>query len=243
MKAAAVDGLLSIGEVIDLLKSDFADVSVSKIRFLESEQLLTPVRTSGGYRKFSQADVERLRYILRAQRERYLPLKVIRDELDAIDRGLQPTTSDTQSVRVPRALVVAGAANVEDDDAPGATLRLTREELLRESGLSESLLQTIEQYGLVEVQDDGHYDIHALRVCACAYELTEFGIEARHLRQFKVAADREVGLVSAAVTPYLKRSNPGSRPRAHDMAREVAGLILRLHASLLQSGLNAHLDE
>jgi len=243
MKAAAVDGLLSIGEVIDSLRSEFPDVSVSKIRFLESEQLLTPVRTSSGYRKFSQAHVERLRYILRAQRERYLPLKVIREELEAIDRGLQPTTGEARAVRVPRALVVAGGVQSDDDDVHGATLRLTRDELLRESGLSEALLQTIEQYGLVQKQDDGHYDIHALRVCACAFELTEFGIEARHLRQFKVAADREVGLVSAAVTPYMKKSNPGSRPRAHDMAREVASLILRLHASLLQSGLNAHLED
>lgn len=242
MKALALDGLLNIGEVIESLRPEFPDVSVSKIRFLETEQLLTPIRTAGGYRKFSQADVERLRYILRAQRERYLPLKVIRDELDAIDRGLQPA-SEGNGVRVPRALVVAGGTDSDDDDHRGTTLRLTRDELLRESGLSEELLQTIEQYGLVQIQDDGHYDIHALRVCACAFELTEFGIEARHLRQFKVAADREIGLVSAAVTPYLKRGNSGGRPRAHDMAREVAGLVLRLHASLLQSGLNAHLED
>jgi len=238
MKAAAADGLLSIGDVLQALRDDFPDVSISKIRFLESEQLVTPVRTSSGYRKFSQADVERLRYILQAQRERYLPLRVIREELDAIDRGLQPTTSQVRTLRVPRALVAA--PDGEGDHA--TTVKLTREELLRESGLSDSVLSTIEQYGLVAAQVSGHYDIHALRVCACAFELTEFGIEPRHLRQFKVAADREVGLVSAAVAPYLKRTDAESRPRAHDMAREVASLVLRLHSSLLQTGLNEQLD-
>ena len=241
MKAARLEGLHGIGDVLNALREEFPDISVSKVRFLESEQLLTPVRTPGGYRKFSEGDLERLRYILRAQRDRYLPLRVIREELDAIDRGLQPAAAGEPAVRVPRALVLAPAIG---DDAGDATtgLRVTREELLRDTGIEESLLRTIEQYRLVESDDDGYFDVHALRICHCAQELTSYGIEPRHLRQFKVAADREVGLVSAAVTPYLRRPGSHSRSRAQDMAREVAALVLRLHSSVLQSGLRESID-
>lgn len=241
VNVARLDGLLGIGEVLQALREEFPDISVSKVRFLESEQLLTPVRTPGGYRKFSQADVERLRYILCAQRDRYLPLRVIRDELDAIDRGLQPTVADTAAVRVPRALVVAADAREAESDVHSG-LRVTREELLRDTGIDERLLQTIEQYGLIAVDDDGYFDVHALRICHCAQELTSYGIEPRHLRQFKVAADREAGLVTAAVTPHLRRPGADSRARAQDMAREVAALVLLLHSSLLQSALRDSVD-
>lgn len=239
MRAAAADGLLSIGEVLEILRGDFQDVSVSKIRFLESEELITPVRTSSGYRKFSHADVERLRYILQAQRDRYLPLKVIRTELEAMDRGLEPVRGDASQLRVPRALVSAAA----DGDMVGAErLQLTREELCRESGISDDLLGRIEQYGLVSPGERGFYDVYALRICTSAHELTEYGIEPRHLRSFKVAADREIGLVGAVVTPYLHRRTPDSASRGHDLARELTGLVLRLHTNLVHRGLADHLD-
>jgi len=239
VRAAAADGLLSIGEVLEILQTDFADVSVSKIRFLESEDLITPVRTSSGYRKFSHADVERLRYILQAQRDRYLPLKVIRSELDAMDRGLEPVAGEGPQLRVPRALVAAA----EDPESAGAQqLQLTREELCRESGISDDLLQRIEQYDLVAVNDRGFYDVYALRICSGAHELTEYGIEPRHLRSFKVAADREIGLVGAVVTPYLRRRTPDSASRGHDLARELTSVVLRLHSSLVHRGLAEHLD-
>lgn len=239
MRAAAADGLLSIGEVLEQLRHEFPDVSVSKIRFLETEDLISPVRTPSGYRKFSHADVERLRYILQAQRDRYLPLKVIRTELDALDRGLEPSRTDDTVLRVPRAFVAAGRA----DTPPAAErLQLTRDELCRESGITDELLKRVEQYDIVQADSRGFYDVFALRICTSAQELMEFGIEPRHLRSFKVAADREIGLVSAVVTPYLRRRESDSQSRAHDMARELTAMVLSLHASLVHRGLKEHLD-
>ena len=239
MRAAAADGLLSIGEVLEILQGDFPDVSVSKIRFLEAEDLITPVRTASGYRKFSHADVDRLRYVLQAQRDRYLPLKVIRTELDAMDRGLAPATGDETVLRVPRAYMAA----VDESEPLGAhQLQLTREELCRESGISDELLQRIEQYDLVQPNDRGFYDVYALRICSSAHELTEYGIEPRHLRSFKVAADREIGLIGAVVTPYLRRRTPGSASHGHDLARELTSVVLTLHSSLVHRGLAEHLD-
>ena len=239
MRAAAADGLLSIGEVLEILQGDFPDVSVSKIRFLEAEDLITPVRTASGYRKFSHADVDRLRYVLQAQRDRYLPLKVIRTELDAMDRGLAPATGDETVLRVPRAYMAA----VDESEPLGARqLQLTREELCRESGISDELLQRIEQYDLVQPNDRGFYDVYALRICSSAHELTEYGIEPRHLRSFKVAADREIGLIGAVVTPYLRRRTPGSASHGHDLARELTSVVLTLHSSLVHRGLAEHLD-
>lgn len=243
MKPAAVDGLLGIGEVLDQLRHEFPDVSVSKIRFLETEELVMPLRTASGYRKFSHADVKRLRYVLNAQRERYLPLKVIREELDAMDRGLEPMNKESHGVRVPRALVTANPlGDFENTSTNQQQLRLTRDELCRESGINEELLKKLEQYDLVSSDDEGFFDIFALRICSCAFELTGFGIEPRHLRSFKVAADREIGLVEAVITPYLHRTAPGSHSRAQDLSREVASLALKLHASLIQTGLKSHLD-
>jgi DNA-binding transcriptional MerR regulator len=226
---------LSIGEVLGKLRGDFPDVTISKIRFLESEGLIEPQRTPSGYRKFTTADLERLRYVLLAQRDQYLPLKIIKENLDALDRGLQPAAS-AGSAPTPRLATVDGSL------APSAFLeqsemRLSRDELLSNSGLSEDQLVELESYGLIEIKGR-HYDGDALTVAKVVAEIAAFGIEGRHLRAFKTAADREVGLVEQVITPLLRQKNPESKARAQEVSREIASLSVRLHSALVRSGLN-----
>lgn len=226
---------LSIGEVLAKLRGDFPDVTISKIRFLESEGLIEPQRTPSGYRKFTTSDLERLRYVLLAQRDQYLPLKVIKDNLDALDRGLEPASAPggAPSPRLaPIDTAIAPSAFIEQSD-----LRLSREELLRSSGLQEEQLVELESYGLVVLRGR-HYDGDALTVAKVVAELGSFGIEGRHLRAYKTAADREVGLVEQVITPLLRQKNPDSKARAEEVSREIASLSVRLHAALIRAGLH-----
>ena len=194
--ALPASSLMSIGEVLARLRPEFPDVTISKIRFLESEGLVEPARTPSGYRKFSHADVARLRYVLATQRDHYLPLRVIREHLDAIDRGLEPPAAPGEKPRVPRSA---------DDDLPGpralagaVELRLSRAELAEAAGLDAELLDQVEAFGLLapvrgSARGDapGWYDADALVVATAVAELTAYGLEPRHLRSFRTAADRE----------------------------------------------------
>lgn len=226
---------LSIGEVLSKLRSDFPDITISKIRFLESEGLIEPQRTPSGYRKFTTPDLERLRYVLLAQRDQYLPLKVIKENLDALDRGLEPAKSPGGAA-APRMVPVDTAVN-PSAFAEQSDLRLSREELLTSSGINEEQLAELESYGLVQ-QRGRHFDGDALMIAKVVGELAAFGIEGRHLRAFKAASDREVGLVEQVITPLLRQKNSDSKARAEEVAREIASLSIRLHASLVRAGLH-----
>ena len=226
---------LSIGEVLSKLRGEFSDITISKIRFLESEGLIDPQRTPSGYRKFTNVDLERLRYVLAAQRDQYLPLRVIKENLDALDRGLTPSATPG-SPAAPR------LATVDGEFAPSnfihdSQLRLSREEFLQSSGLLEAQLTQIESFGLIEMKGR-YYDADALSVARAVAEMSSFGIEARHLRSFKTAADREVGLVEQVITPLLRQKNPEAQARAEEVQRELASLSIRLHAALVASGLH-----
>jgi len=238
---ASSRGLMGIGDVLAILRPDFDDVTISKIRFLESEGLINPQRTASGYRKFSHADLERLRYILACQRDQYLPLKVIRDNLDAIDRGLEPSAAGG-GPRVPRALASTdGLPSSESFRPSSAEVRLSRKELLAESQLDEELLSQVEGYGLI-TKRGAHYDADALAVASTVAEMAAFGIEPRHMRTFKIAADREVGLVEQVVNPMLRQRDPESQQRADDAIRQLAALSVRLHSALVKAGLAAELS-
>ena len=240
MTAVASRGLMGIGDVLAVLRPDFPDVTISKIRFLESEGLVQPERTSSGYRKFGHADVERLRYVLACQRDQYLPLKVIRDHLEAIDRGLEPSEG-IEGPRVPRALVSTDGMPSSDSFRPAASeVRLSRGEILEASGLDDALLTQLEGFGLI-IKRGQHYDGEALTVASTVAEMSAFGIEPRHLRTFKVAADREVGLVEQVVTPLLRQRDPEGQQRADDAIRQLASLSVRLHAALVKAGLASEL--
>ena len=232
---------LSIGEVLASLRPDFADITISKIRFLEAEGLVEPERTSSGYRKFSREDVARLRYVLSAQRDHYLPLRVIKEHLEAIDRGLEPPALGSGAgPKVPRALVMAEGMPGPDAFLPDVSeIRLSKRELLDAAGLDAERLETLEQYGLLgPIPGTSHYDGNALGVAKTVAEMARFGIEARHLRPFKAAADREIGLVEQVVMPLVRQRGPEARARADEVTRELAALSVKLHASLVRAGLS-----
>ncbi|RAG80750.1 MerR family transcriptional regulator [Streptacidiphilus pinicola] len=229
--------LLSIGAVLTELQAEFPEVTISKIRFLEAERLVEPQRTPSGYRKFSDADVERLAYVLRMQRDHYLPLRVIREHLAALDRGENPPALPGPAGAAEEPLDVTAAIT------PGPSLsgpRLGRAELLAAAGISEQQLSDWESYGLVGADADGGFDGEMLQVARLVAELGRFGLEPRHLRAVKAAADREIGLVEQIVAPLRRHRNPQTRAHAAAMARELANLSVRLHAALVQAGLRAH---
>ena len=237
---AAPDGgrHLSIGEVLAQLRDEFPDVTISKIRFLEAEGLIEPERTPSGYRKFSREDVARLRYVLSAQRDQYLPLRVIKAHLEAIDRGLEPPDSPGSGPQVPRALVAAdGLPGPDTFGRDTSELRLSRDELIDAASIEPAQLSQLEQFGLVAARPGGFYDGDALVIAKTVAEMSRFGLEPRHLRAFRAAADREVGLVEQVVAPLVRQRNPEARGRAEEVARELAALSVKLHATLVRSGL------
>ncbi|MFE7840863.1 MerR family transcriptional regulator [Streptomyces sp. NPDC057474] len=237
--AAADSGLMSIGTVLNALREEFPEVTISKIRFLESEGLIEPQRTPSGYRKFSAEDVERLGHVLRMQRDHYLPLKVIREYLEALERG--------EDVRLPSVGRQRDVGDVErlselfgEPEEPTAA-RIGRGELVAGAGIEEEQLTEWESYGLVASLPDGSFDAEALTVATLVVELGRFGIEPRHLRVMRAAADREAGLVDQVVAPLRRHRNPQTRAHAEDRTRELAGLTVKLHAALVQSALGVRL--
>ncbi len=228
--------LLSIGAVLAFLRDDFPEVTISKIRFLEAEGLVEPRRTPSGYRKFGTADVERLAYVLRMQRDHYLPLRVIREHLDAIERGEAPPALPAAEAR-PGPMEEADRELVAASGACASGVRLGRAELLAAAGAQERDLLEWESYGLVLAGPDGGYDAETLQIARLVAELGRFGLEPRHLRQVKAAADREIALVDQVVAPLRRHRNPQTRAHAETTARELATLAVRLHATMVQAGL------
>lgn len=240
--ASAPDGSarLTIGQVLDLLRPDFPNLTIPKIRFWESEGLIKPERTPSGYRKFSQADVDRLRYVMTMKRDHYLPLTVIREHLDAMDRGLEPPPIDPVVPTVPVVQLAADGLPSRESFTRTDSVRLSRKELLKIAEISEETLQQLEQFGLIAPRTGtAHYDTDALVIARTAKELAEFGLEPRHLRAFKAAADREVGMVEQVVAPLRRSRDAGAAARAEETAAELAALSLRLHATLVKSGLRS----
>ena len=266
---------LSIGEVLALLRPEFTDLTISKIRFLESQGLLDPERTPSGYRKFYEPDVERLRWILRQQREQYLPLKVIKGRL-GIDDGDEgggvalaeaPSMTDGEDIAAP-----ASSAPVASTPAPPATpamsparpappvpspvadmvnplqvvhtgVSMTLEELAAACGLSPAELGELQRYGLIAGRPVGgttYFDEESLIVANLAAGFMRFGVEARHLRMYKTAAEREAGFFEQLVMPMLKQRNPKARRQAVDTLVELGKLGQGLRAAMLRMALKDH---
>ena len=203
MSAEPARAYFGIGEVIAQLRAEFPDISVSKIRFLEAEGLIQPARSPSGYRKFGPADVDRLRYILTAQRDRYLPLRVIKDQLDA------------------------------DQPAAGP---LTRRELLDAAGIDERSLAELEEFGLVR-RSGRQYAPEAVEAVRAIIALGRYGVQARHLRVLRASVERETALIEQVVAPVLRQRSPGARDRAATSARDIAALVLTVHAALIEMTL------
>ncbi|MGV1005237.1 MAG: MerR family transcriptional regulator [Candidatus Nanopelagicales bacterium] len=235
--AAATDGLLSIGEVLHSLHADFPDVTITKIRFLEDKGLVEPSRTPSGYRKFSRADLERLRYVLRMQRDHYLPLKVIKEHLAALDRGESPEPlgpADDLAQAAPRSLVEVSAGGADSGE-----VRLSRKDLLEQAAITNEVLRELESHGLVSTNGGGSfYDRADLQIAQLVAKLAEFGYGPRHLRPFQLAAQREVSLIEQVVKPVSRGHHPDSAARAEETANAIAALGMRLHAVLVKKEMD-----
>jgi DNA-binding transcriptional MerR regulator len=219
MSAQPARAYLGIGEVLARLRPEFPDVSVSKIRFLESEGLIEPARSPSRYRKFDEADVERLRYILTAQRDHYLPLRVIKERLLPPDGGAAPARRSPP-------LGAAGKGNGS----------LSRRELLTAVGIEEKQLAELETFGLVR-RVGRVYGRDALQVASAAAVLGRYGVEARHLRAVRAAVEREMSFIEQVVAPTLRQRNPEAIQQAGRTAREIAAVTMRLHGALIEAAL------
>jgi DNA-binding transcriptional MerR regulator len=219
--SAPSPSLLSIGQVLARLNPEFPELTPSKLRFLEERELVSPSRTESGYRKFSPSDLERLRFILAMQRDHYLPLKVIRGYLAELDAGRTPS-------------LPGGAAN--SPSMLSSERRWSRDELIREAGANAMLLNDAITASLIMPTDLFGED--ALAVMRSLVELQRSGIEPRHLRGFRAAAERELGLIESALIPVSRRKDASSRAKAAELAREIAGQLEIVRSSLIRSALS-----
>ena len=242
---------LSIGEVLSLLKEEFPDVTISKIRFLESQGLLDPERTPSGYRKFYDTDVERLRWILRQQREHFLPLKVIKgrlrgggDEVDDTDDGAVADAEAHGSSRLTRVPIpTAGEAAPLSVSQTGTSMTLA--ELASASGLEDTDLRELERYGLLsgrKVASAVYYDEEALDVAVLAAGFMKYGVEARHLRMYKMTGEREASFFEQVVMPMLKQRNPQARAQASEALSELIQLGHGLRAAMVRQSLRQYFE-
>src|SRR5881628_2460714 len=209
---------MSIGEVLVMLKTEFRDVTISKIRFLEGEGLIDPERTPSGYRKFYDNDIDRLRTILRMQRDEYLPLKVIKERLE----------------------------NKEDESAPDRPAAApVEEELAVATGVDKNRIRELESFGLIRahgLNGDKYFDGDDFIVLSIAKDFFKYGIEARHLTMYRHFADREATFFESIVLPMLRQKNPDARRLAADNLSELAGLSRKLKQALLRSNLRQYLQ-
>lgn len=249
----------SIGEVLGLLLEEFPDITISKIRFLESQGLIEPERSASGYRKFSDTEIERLRFILREQRERYLPLKVIRTRLegDTSDGAERPFDNSTpRGIRNVSTPSVHPAARKSIARAPAATARstakkrddtssLTRSELLNELLVSPALLKDLIASGLIKPRVVGDVELYSASdrdIVTVASKFLELGIDVRHLKGWKHSADREIALFEQRIVPLLRQRNPASRDNALVLLNELMDLGEQLRSALVAAGSRQYTD-
>ncbi len=218
---------MRISDVLAALRLEFPAVTNSKLRFLEEQGLIEPVRTPSGYRQYSPADLERLRYVLREQRDRYVPLKVIGEQLAALDAGVESEPVTPARLASSDGVVQLGAGSG----------RLTVEALAQESGVDVALVDELVRAGVLRPTPGGHFDPWAKDVVALAAALSEHGIDARHLRVFRAAADRQIDVVEQVVAPWRGQSTASARGRAGTVAAEVGELCTRLHTTLVRAGV------
>ena len=223
------NGPLTIGEVINLLREDFPDVSVSKVRFLESQGLVSPERSTSGYRLYDQSDLGRLRFVLQQQRDHFLPLKVIKSKLTMWERGEE-----------------GGGGDIEPSEVLGTEGEpLSRHELQRKSGLADQQLAELEEHGLLEAHEGLGglvYPGESLRVALEARRLLAQGLEPRHLRMLRLAAEREAELLRQLTAPLLRLNHSETRRRAEETMAVCAEAMAEIHRTILGTRLRQILE-
>ena len=221
----------TIGQVMKTLKPDFPDLSISKIRFLESEGLLSPERAPSGYRKYSDSDVERLRYILTCQRDHFQPLRVIRDHLEMMDRGEEPPVSEapplpTENEGTPDPQPQPTGQGIVRTRGP---IRMNRRELIRASGITEAMLMELERHQLVRPKRGASYfGQEALVICVAARRLAAYGMDTRHMRAIRQAAEHEAGLIEQALIPHARHPEQASK-----IAAETTKVMMNSHNAMV----------
>jgi DNA-binding transcriptional MerR regulator len=218
---------LSIGEVLEAVKDDFPDISISKIRFLEAEGLITPERTPSGYRKFYQGDVRRLRYILSLQRDQFMPLKVIRERLAAVDSNGGPLTVTEAPAEAPQAA----------PETELTAVQLSIAELSDAAGLSSEQVKGLQDFGLLHGDEDRPYDENDLVVAKAAKKFFAYGVEPRHLRMYRQFAEREASFFEQIVSPVARKRDPEGQREAARSMRELLVLARQLREGVLRSNL------
>ncbi|MEW2221736.1 MerR family transcriptional regulator [Streptomyces sp. NPDC006990] len=231
-------GPMSIGAVLTELRAEFPELTVAGIRFLEAEGLVEPVRSPSGGRRFRDADVARLGQVLRLQRDHCLSLRAIREHLGVPGRGASPSVSP---VAVPCGAEAGRASASEPGPAPAVSaVRTRRPELLGSAGVREEELAEWEEYGLLGPTADGTYRLADVAVAGLVARLGRHGVEARHLRSVKAAADRQLALAEQRVAPLRRHPDQRTRSAAESTAEELADLSVRLYGAFMASG--AHPD-
>ncbi|MBV7295511.1 MerR family transcriptional regulator [Corynebacterium sp. TAE3-ERU12] len=219
---------MTIGAVLKELKQDFPEISVSKIRFLETEELVFPARSKSGYRKYSPADIDRLRYILTLQRDHYMPLKVIREQLDSMD----------EAAGAGNGLATVTPLVSAEQFRPAAPVRLSSAELAAEAGVDEDFIVELERVGILRADTLGEYDADSAVVAHTAAQLRDYGIDSRHLRSVLNAANREAGLITRAAAPTARSRKENAVQKAEEMSREMTALMVSLHGVLVKREVN-----
>ncbi len=227
---------LTIGAVCKALAQEFPDISISKIRYLEDQKLLTPRRTPGGYRLYTQGDVARLRTILRMQRDEFLPLRVIRQELAAGRGGAGGVGSDTPPApgRVGREGARGWRPSVSVGQASGALYSL--DDVLEETKAEAKLVRELEEFGVVKGEMRGgvrYFDETEREIIAAVAELARYGVGGRNLRVFRSSADREANLLQQILAPALRSRNPERRKEAVEALENLAAVATHLKHLLL----------
>lgn len=222
---------MSIGEVLDSLKEEFADISISKIRFLEAEGLIDPERTGSGYRKFYDKEIERLKYILQLQRDHFMPLKVIRERLSEADINGGVLRSVVPAAPSGNGTAQTGAAQ----DMTGVSLSLN--ELCRAAGLTDEEFQGLVDFGVMVVRAEDTYDENDLLIAKAARKFFQFGVEPRHLRMYKQFADREADFFQRVVLPFARRKDAESQREASRSMHELMGLSRQMREGVLKTAL------
>ena len=221
---------LSIGEVLEALKADFPDVSISKIRFLEAEGLIAPERTPSGYRKFFDADLERLRYILQLQRDQFLPLKVIRERIDQIEANGAGFPSEVEAP----APATGKGKKKSAIEAPQTGVQMSRKELCSAAGISDGQLAGLEEFGVL-AKDGDAYNEDDLLIAKAAVKLFGYGVEPRHLRMYRQFAEREMSFFQQIVSPVAAKRDPEGQREAARSMRELVQLSRQLKEGVLRA--------
>ena len=211
---------LSIGQVLEMLRDEFPDLAHSKLHYLESEGLIMPDRTTAGYRKYSREDVDRLRFVLRAQRDRFWPLKVIKQHL--LEHGVDPEITSIASRPGPSSTLQA--------------VRLDRRGLAREAGVEEDFLAELEQFGFLG-DDLLFYGTTELEIVTAARDLADEGLHPRHLVMLRTAAEREAHMIRSVARPRSRAGDAAARGEAEDYARDLGESMITLHVAVLRTRL------